>query len=106
MSDETETYMAITANRLRDGIIVYFREKDGATVWTTALADATAYAAGEDMEAALGRAKEFIKSGLVISVYAVEITGNNMPLSAREAIRAHGPSIKYGADAQMPDFSI
>lgn len=105
MSDETENFMIITANRLRDGVIVYLREKDGGTTWTTAIGEATSYA-GDDIDAALTGAKAFEKSCLVVGAYAVEVTGNNKPLSAREEIRAHGPSVKYGAEAMMPDFII
>lgn len=103
MSDETENFMIITANRLRDGAIVYL--KAGEAAWTTAIGDAASYA-GDDVETALAAARKFEKSCLVIGSYTVEVTGNNKPLSAREQIRAHGPSVKYGADALMPDFSI
>lgn len=105
MSDGTETYMIITANRLRDGVIVYLAERGGDMTWTAAIGDAASY--GEDaIEAALARAKTYEKSNLIIGAYAVEVTDNNKPLSAREQIRAHGPSVKYGTDAMMPDFSI
>jgi hypothetical protein len=42
----------------------------------------------------------------VVGIYPTEVAGRNRPLSAREQIRAAGPSIKYGHAAVQPDFSI
>jgi sulfite reductase (NADPH) hemoprotein beta-component len=105
MNDGAETFMIITANRLRDGVIVYMHVDNGQMTWSPSVSKATSFSS-DDVDAALAQAKEAETGNLVVGIYAAEVTGNNNPLSAREKIRAHGPSIRYGVDAGMPDFSI
>jgi hypothetical protein len=105
MADENGIYKVVTANRLRDGIIVYFNSDSG---WTADIHQATV-AAGEDAEALVAVAEQDATSNLVVGVYAIEITGDHQPLTARERIRAEGPSIRYGDDAlpaNNSDFEI
>lgn len=105
MSEGMEIFKIVTANRLRDGAIVYLRDGREGAKWTPSIMEATSF--GEnDIEPALARAKKFEDDCLVIGVYAAEVTNSNKPLSAREEIRAHGPSVKYGPDSLTPDFSI
>lgn len=105
MADDNGIYKVVTANRLRDGIIVYFNRDSG---WTADIHAATV-AAGEDADALVAVAEKDAQSNLVVGVYAIEITGDHQPLTARERIRAEGPSIRYGEDAlpaNNSDFEI
>lgn len=106
MEEDGEIFKVITANRLRDGIIVYLKIiNDRETAWVEAIGDATAFAEPE-VEAGLARASGAEQDITVVGVYATEVAGRNRPLTARERIRAAGPSIKYGHAAVAPDFSI
>ncbi len=105
MADDTDIFKVVTANRLRDGVIVYFTRDGG---WTPDIHAATV-AAGEDADALVTAAEKDAKANLVVGVYAIEITGDHEPLTARERIRAKGPSIRFGEDAlpaNNSDFEI
>lgn len=108
MSDSEEIYQVITANRLREGVIVYMTKDGNVTGWTENID--YAYVAGEDeIEGLLDIAKGYELSNAVVGTYAVEIAGSKVPLTARERIRADGPSIRYGDDAvpfNSSDFEI
>lgn len=102
---DVEVYRVVTANRLRDGIIVYFNSDTG---WTADIHAATV-ASGEAADALVAVAEKDAKTNFVVGVYAIEITGDHQPLTARERIRADGPSIRYGDDAlpaNNSDFEI
>lgn len=106
MEDDGEIFKVVTANRLRDGVIVYLQVAgDGTASWVEQIADATAFDEHE-IEDALAQANPFVDDCLIIDLYATEVAGRNRPLSAREVVRAKGPSIKYGHAAIEPDFSI
>lgn len=103
--DEGEKFRVITANRLDDGVIVYFRLEDGAGEWVPELKRATPF--GEEaFDSALEAARTFERDCIVLGVYEMEVAGRNRPLSARERVRAKGPSIRFGKAATEPDFSI
>ena len=91
---------AITANRLDDGAVVYL-SVDGD--WVTELARA-AVAEGTAAAAALTQAGERGVAGQqVVGPYLIEIEAGAAglrPLRFKEVLRAQGPSIRYGADAQ------
>ena len=84
----------LTANRLRDGDVVYLTPSG---VWSEHLADALV-ANGKDESASLearGHADE--KALVVVSVYLMPVVledGIPCPISQREIIRAKGPSIR------------
>lgn len=107
MEDDGEVFKVITANRLRDGVIVYARALAGgdAIEWVSQIGNATAYGESE-IDAALKRAEQAVADCTVVGVYPVEVAGRNRPLSARETVRAKGPSVKYGHAAADADFSI
>lgn len=105
MTDPSETYKVITANLLRAGTIVYLVSGDDAPEWSAEIGAATVFPQAEIADA-LARAEEDAR---VVGAYAAEIAGRRAPISARERIRAEGPTIKYGHDAtapEDPDFSI
>jgi hypothetical protein len=88
---EGETDRAVTANRLRDGVPVYFA---GHAAWSVALADAVLVAAA-DGEALLATAQAGPLPLPVVAPYLIEAVrdaGAVRPLSLRERIRAFGPT--------------
>jgi hypothetical protein len=88
------TLKAITANRLRDGAIVY-RTADGA--WSEHLSEA-AIAEGEpDEKRLLADSAADVTARRVVAPYAFEVArGAEGPqaVSQRERIRARGPSVR------------
>lgn len=102
---DQSVFRVVTANRLRDGVIVYYNS-DG--TWTPDIHAATVVT-GDDADPLVAAAEKDAKANLVVGVYAIEITGDHQPLSARERIRATGPSIRFGDDAvpsNNSDFEI
>ena len=62
-----------------------------------------------EVDALLDVAKSYEASNVVVGVYAIEIAGSREPLTAREKVRAGGPTIPYGDDAvpsNRTDFDI
>lgn len=106
MSDaDTDIFQVVTANRLRDGAIVWMNRETG---WVTAIEDATV-ARGDEIDELIERSEADVAANMVVEVYPVEITGAHEPLSAREKVRAAGPSIRFGEDAvptNRSDFEI
>lgn len=105
MEDAGEIFRVITANRVRDGVIVYARAQEGGLDWTPQIANATAYGESE-IDEALKTAEKDAETNYVLGVYAAEVAGRNRPLSARETVRAKGPTVKYGHAAVASDYSI
>jgi hypothetical protein len=89
---------AITANRLRDGRVVWFTGAgdSGAGSWTDGIGAARLLdeaQAGPALEAA----REFERQRVVLDVYAIDVDvedGRPIPLRTRERIRAAGPSVR------------
>ncbi len=105
MSDGTEIFRIITANRLKDGVIVYLKMTESGASWVEAIADASSLDE-ESIEKGKAIAEKDEAECHVISAYDMEVTGRNRPMSAREKVRAQGPSVKYGKDSLEADFSI
>jgi Protein of unknown function (DUF2849) len=83
----------LTANRLRDGEVVYWR--DGA--WVEALAAAEPLADKDAAEAALKAAAQSVAARAVVNPYLFAVTGEAgaiRPVSEREIIRALGPTVR------------
>ena len=90
--------LAISANRLRDGRVVWLAE--GAR-WAETVAEAAVFygAAGD---AAMAVAAEAEAAQLIVAPYLLEVTATAagpVPLRARERFRAGGPSIATQAAA-------
>jgi len=79
----------LTANRLIDGIVLYWKGGD----WTESLAEADFFESEEEAQAALAAAKDFVARNVVVSPYLFEMKGDR-PLKEREIIRALGPSVR------------
>ena len=83
----------ITANRLRDGIVVFF---GAGSTWVETIGAACVFDTAEAAEAGLAETRKSEADNLVLDVYAVEVAVRNgavRPVRLREAIRASGPTI-------------
>ena len=81
------TYQVVTANRLRDGVPVYFA---GGDRWSPKIADATLLA---DAAGLLTEAQAQPLVAIAPYVIEVKVTENGpKPVSLREEIRAFGPT--------------
>jgi hypothetical protein len=85
----------ISANRLGDGIVVYFAAEGS---WTPDIGSAKRFGPEADIEAALKLAKADEKRNLVVDPFVVDVAVEAEGLEAltrRNAIRAKGPTIDY-----------
>lgn len=89
----------LTANRLRDGEVVYGRGRD----WVVRLDEAEIYAAKPAAEAALKAAQKAVDDRLVVNPYLFDVrreAGALRPVKERELIRAAGPSVRQDVGKQ------
>ncbi len=85
---------AVTANRLRDGQVVYLAANNG---WSDRLADAAVADDADAAKALLATAEGDVDRRVVVGPYLFDVaveTGAVRPLGQRETIRASGPSIQ------------
>ncbi len=87
--------LVVTANRLRDGRVVWLAEGGR---WAEHLAEARVFL-GEASDAGLAEADAAERAQLIVGPYLVEVGADTVPLRARERLRAAGPSIDAGAVA-------
>ncbi len=84
----------ITANRLSDGMVVYFTAGKG---WSETFAQGAVWNDKESAETALNESKESVKARIVVEPYLFDVAVTDAgpkPTSARERIRAdHNPSV-------------
>ena len=104
-------WTVITANRLREGDVVYLTEGAG---WTERLPEAYAVQTPEEEQALLAAAELEVARQRVVGPYAMPVEPSETglrPTSRREAIRAQGgPSLlsdtdfrsSRGVDAHVP----
>jgi len=93
----------LTANRLRDGEVVYWRGGD----WVDDLAGADVLADEAAAKRALESAARFVTGRVVVNPYLFAVTRDEAgvhPLEEREVIRAAGPTIRrdLGKQAHVP----
>ncbi|PWC34654.1 DUF2849 domain-containing protein [Azospirillum sp. TSO35-2] len=85
---------AITANRLRDGDVVFLGEGGR---WVESFAEAALFARS-DADAVLAAAKEKAeREQFGVDIYAFEVTEENgvpVPATMRERIRTAGPTVR------------
>ncbi len=89
----------LTANRLRDGDVVYWR----ASGWVQAFGEGDVFAAKADAEAALEQAKKSVAGNVVVNPYLFEVReeeGGVAPVKERELIRAAGPTVRMDLGKQ------
>ena len=85
----------ITANRLTDGVTLYFTAAEG---WTETLARAAFLAEEGAAEAMLRAAERDVARLLIVDPYRMDAELGDegpRPVSARERIRAGGPTVSY-----------
>jgi hypothetical protein len=80
----------LTANRLRDGAVLYWR--GGA--WAEALGGGDVFADQEAADAALAAAQAFVADNTVVNPYLFDVQADGSPVKEREIIRARGPSVR------------
>ncbi len=88
------TLQILTANRLREGDVVYLTADDG---WSTRFADAMTLADDDAADQLLKQAERDVAARLIVAPYLMKVAedaGRLTPLSQREAIRARGPSVR------------
>ncbi len=95
------TPLVFTANRLRDGRVVWLAE---AGAWAETLAEARVFPPAE-AAAGLALARQGERTQQVVGAYGVEVApqgGIPVPVKFRERLRAKGPSI----DAEPPEYRL
>jgi sulfite reductase (NADPH) hemoprotein beta-component len=83
----------IIANRLTDGLVVFFRS---AGDWTVEITDGLVIGADDDEERVLSTAKTDEDRCLVVDPNLIDVTVDGptrKPVALREAIRAFGPTV-------------
>lgn len=79
----------LTANRLVDGLVLYWRGGD----WTESFAEGEVFDTDAAADAALAAARGSVARNLVVAPYLFELK-DGLPLKEREIIRAAGPSVR------------
>jgi len=85
----------VTANRLRDGAVVFLTDSGG---WSLAIDDGAVAQDDAGAAALLATGAKAAAAQVVVAPYLVEVRaddGEILPLTYRERIRAFGPSIPY-----------
>ena len=83
----------LTANRLRDGDVVYWRGGS----WVMSLADAEIFPDDAAAKTVLKAADAFVKGREIVSPYLFDVriaAGEIKPVKEREIIRAAGPTVR------------
>jgi len=83
----------IIANRLTDGLVVFYTDSGG---WSVDIADGAVFDDEADEERGFESAKRDETSCVVIDPNLIDVTvenGSPRPVAIREAIRAFGPTI-------------
>jgi hypothetical protein len=94
------TLKVLTANRLRDGDVVYLTADQA---WSEWLEDAELAESPEAEAALVALGEQAIEGRLVVDPYLMPVTradGGFRPVSQREIIRARGPSIRLDLGKQ------
>ena len=94
----------LTANRLVDGDVVYWRGGG----WVEALSDAEIFSAKADAETALAAAQAFVAGNVVVNPYLFDVReerGDFTPVKEREIVRAQGPSVRTDLGKQAASLS-
>jgi hypothetical protein len=92
MAHQNQGSQMLTANRLRDGDVLY-RKGDG---WVLALADGDVFADQSSADAALAVAQAEMTRNEFVAPYLFEVrdvNGRIKPVKEREIIRAAGPTV-------------
>jgi hypothetical protein len=93
----------VTANRLNDGIVVYY---GGNALWVADINEAACCASGKDAgEALLAESRTGAYQTIVVDPYLMDVvrdaTGKLEPTKYREKIRTLGPSVRLDLGKQV-----
>ncbi|MDE1938381.1 MAG: DUF2849 domain-containing protein [Alphaproteobacteria bacterium] len=86
----------LTANRLRDGDVVYWRAGN----WVETFGEGDILAGKPEAEAALEAAHKFVADNVVVNPYLFEVQADGTPVKEREIIRAAGPTVRHDLGKQ------
>jgi Protein of unknown function (DUF2849) len=95
--EQIMTLQAVTANRLRDGQVVYLTSD---LFWSETLQAGRLVKAGTAAEALLQAAQESVEAQIIVEPYLIPVdrdaAGDQPPraVGQRETIRAAGPSVR------------
>ena len=95
----------LTANRLTDGDVLYWK----AGAWVEALKDGEVFGEAAPAEAALAAAQSFVTGNVVVNPYLFDVRADATgihPVKEREIIRAAGPSVRDDLGKQAHDPSL
>ena len=98
----TPAFQVLTANRLRDGDVVYWR----GGVWVDHFADADVFDGRPAADAALAAAQAFVTGRVVVNPYLFGVRQENGRVRAieeREIVRSEGPSVRRDLGKQAMD---
>lgn len=100
-SKEKAALQAVTANRLRDGAVVFFT----GTGWSTLLTESQTASSEAAAAQLLAAAEIDAKNAIVVGPYLFAVTDKSGELQAvtlRERIRAAGPTVVEAGIAAIP----
>jgi len=100
----TAALQVLTANRLVDGDVVYWR----AGGWVEAFSEADVFAAEAEAKAALAAAQKFVTGNVVVNPYLFDVrqgADGVAPVKEREIIRAAGPTVRGDLGKQADGFA-
>jgi Protein of unknown function (DUF2849) len=92
----------LTANRLRDGDVVYWHDHE----WAEHFTDAEVFRDKPAADAALAAAQAFVKGRVVVNPYLFgvrEDAGRLRAIEEREIVRSEGPSVRRDLGKQAMD---
>jgi len=95
----------ITANRLRDGLVVFLDSQRG---WTEDFHRAAVFEDAATKTNALAEAAAAVEANLVVDPYPIELelrAGHLAPKALRERIRATGPTVRTDLGKQAEGFA-
>ena len=98
--NQTAQILAVTANRLIDGEVVYFTPSGQ---WSAHFGAVAVARGKEEGDAMLARALPAVAARQVVGPYLFEVReadGGAHPVSVREAIRMSGPSVRLDLGKQ------
>jgi hypothetical protein len=103
------TTQSLTASRLRDGAVIYWRE--GA--WVDGFVNADVFADKASADVALAAAQAFVKDRVVVNPYLFPVhveDGRVRAAEEREIVRSEGPSVRRDlgkqAEPSMDSFDV
>ncbi|MBL6938776.1 MAG: DUF2849 domain-containing protein [Alphaproteobacteria bacterium] len=95
----------LTANRLRDGEVLYWRAGN----WVLTLAEGEVFADPKAADAALAAAARYVKENSVVAPYLFDVRvadGVIKPVKEREIIRARGPTVRGEGKQALGAFDV